>query len=95
MALVFAVVLAVLGVRSPRKRPWKGGKDRMAVMKAFTVFSLQFVMAEGVTGMTSIATGRLSMPPIAGIGAEVDLVILISGPAEVYVEFHRKAPNRD
>jgi len=79
VALIFAVILAVAGVWSSKKRPWRGGKDRMAVAKAFTFTSLPFVLAEAVTGITSYLTGQLSIPPALGIGTAIDLSILVSG----------------
>jgi hypothetical protein len=79
VALLFATILLVAGVWSSKKRPWKGGKDRMAVVKAFVIFSLPFVLAEAGTGIVSLLTGQLSMPPIIGPGTGVDLTILLGG----------------
>jgi len=79
VALLFATILLVAGVWSSRRRPWKGGKDRMAVVKAFVIFSLPFVLAEAGTGIVSLLTGQLSMPPIIGPGTGVDLTILLGG----------------
>ena len=79
VALVFAIILLIAGVWSSKKRPWKGGKDRMAVAKAFMIVSMPFVLAEAVTGVVSFATGQLSVPPLAGLGTAVDMAILIAG----------------
>ncbi len=79
VALVFAAILAVVGLWSSKKRPWKGGKDKMAVTKAFMIVSMPFVLAEAVTGVVSFATGQLSVPPLAGLGTGVDMAILIAG----------------
>ena len=79
VALVFAIILLVAGVWSSKKRPWKGGKDRMAVVKAFAFTSLPFVLAEAGTGVVSLLTGQLSIPPLAGVGAAIDLTILLAG----------------
>ncbi len=67
------------GVWSSRRRPWKGGKDRRAVVKAFAITSLPFALAEAATGITSYLTGQLSIPPALGIGTAIDLSILVSG----------------
>ena len=79
VALIFAVILAVVGIWSSKRRPWKGGDGKTAVLKAFMVVSLPFVLAETVTGIASFVTGQLTIPPLLGIGAAVDLVILIGG----------------
>lgn len=79
VALAFAVILAAVGYRSSRKRPWNGGKDRMAVAKAFAIMTMPFVFAETMTGIVSLLTGQLSIPPAVGIGTALDLAILIVG----------------
>ena len=67
------------GVWSSRRRLWKGEKERMVVVKAFSVFSLPFVLAETLTGIVSFITGELTIPPAVGIGTAVDLIILMAG----------------
>ena len=79
LAVVFAVILLVTGVWSSKRRPWKGGKDRMAVAKAFAITSMPFVLAEGVTGIASFVTGELRIPPSFGSGTAMDSIILILG----------------
>jgi hypothetical protein len=79
VALVFAIILLVAGVWSSKRRPWKGGKERMAVVKAFTIVSLPFIVAEAGTGIISLATGMLTIPPLVGVGTGVDLAILMAG----------------
>jgi hypothetical protein len=81
VALVFAIILLVAGIWSSKRRPWKGGKDRMAVMKAFTFTSMPFVLAEAATGLVSLLTGQLSIPPPVGPGTALDLAILVAGLA--------------
>ncbi len=51
----------------------------MAVAKAFTIASLPFVVAEAGTGIVSLFTGQLSIPPLMGVGTAVDLSILMAG----------------
>jgi hypothetical protein len=79
VALIFAVILLVAGVWSSKKRPWNGGKDRMAVAKAFILTPMPFVAAEAATGVISFLTGELSVPPVVGVGMAVDCTILILG----------------
>jgi hypothetical protein len=79
VALIFAIILLVAGVWSSKKRPWKGGKDSMAVVKAFILTPMPFVAAEAATGVISFLTGGLSIPPVVGVGMAVDCAILILG----------------
>ena len=51
----------------------------MAVAKAFVITSMPFVLAEAGTGVVSLLTGQLSTPPLAGVGAAIDLTILLAG----------------
>ncbi len=98
VAANFAIILLVAGVWSSKGRPWKGGRDRMAVAKAFTVFSFPFVLAEAGTGIVSLLTGQLSMPPLIGAGLVVDLSTLIAGMFIVLLRARRPvfpAANRD
>ena len=81
VALMFTIILLVAGVWSSRRRPWKGGKDRMAVVKAFAITSLLFILAEAGTGILSLLTGLISIPPAVGIGTALDAGILIAGLA--------------
>jgi subtilase family serine protease len=79
VALIFAVILLVAGIWSSKRRPRKGGKDRTAVMKAFMMTSMPFVLAEAATGISSYVTGQLSIPPALGFGTAVDLGVLMAG----------------
>ena len=79
VALVFAIVLMVVGVWSSKRRPWKGGMDRRAVLRAFMITSMPFVLAEACTGIVSLLTGWLRVPPLLGVGMAVDLAILLAG----------------
>jgi len=79
VAAIFAVVLAVAGVWSSKRRPWMGGKGRMAVAKSFAVISTPFVVIEAVTGIASLMSGGLSIPPVIGVGTAIDMAVLLSG----------------
>jgi hypothetical protein len=79
VALVFAIILLVAGIWSSKRRSWKGGKDGMAVAKAFIITSMPFVLAEAATGIASHVTGQLSIPPGLGFGTAVDLGVLMVG----------------
>lgn len=47
--------------------------------KAFAITSLPFIAVETTTGVVSLLTGQLSIPPLLGIGTSVDMVILMAG----------------
>jgi hypothetical protein len=79
VAVIFAIILILVGMWSSKRRPWKGGKDTIAVVKAFMVTPLPFVLAEAGTGIVSLFTGQLSIPPLIGVGTAVDLAILMAG----------------
>ncbi len=95
VALIFAIILAVVGYWSSKKKPWKGGKDRMAVMKAFMITSLPFVIAETVTGTASRLTGVLCIPPAIGFGTAVDAAILTIGVSVLAARTIRKKATRE
>lgn len=81
LALVFAVVLAAVGLWSSKRRPWKGKAGSVAVLRAFALISLPFFAAEALTGIASLMTGELKVPPAIGVGSVTDVVILLLGLA--------------
>jgi hypothetical protein len=93
VAVMFAIILLVAGVWSSRRRPWKGGKERIAVVKAFMITSMSFVIAEAATGMVSFLTGQLSVPPLVGVGTAVDLTILLAGVVTAILRTVRTKPS--
>jgi len=78
---IFAIIPLVAGVQSSKRRPRKGGKDRMAVVKAFAITAPPFILIEAATGTISFLTGSLSIPPLPGAGTAVDLGVLMAGIA--------------
>ena len=79
VAVMFAVTLLVAGIWSSKRKLWKGGKDRMAVLKALMIASMPFVLAEAATGVVPFFTGQLSIPPPFGAGTVLDAAILVAG----------------
>jgi hypothetical protein len=79
IALIFAIVLAVTGLWSSRRRPWKDGENRKAVAKAFTFICLPFILVEIMTGILSVFIDPLKIPPVIGWGTGVDVLILVVG----------------
>ncbi len=61
--------------------------------KAFIMFSLPFVLAEVATGIVSLITGQLSIPPIMGIGTAIDSTILILGLVVATLRILKSQPN--
>ncbi len=62
-----------------KRRPWKAGKERLVVAKAFAVTSMPFVLLKATPGTVSLLTDQLSIPPAAGAGTFVDLAVLATG----------------
>lgn len=93
VACIFSVILAVLGVWSAKRVPWRGRGGPAGFRATFGATSLPFVAAEIATAVVSIATGFLSIPPIVGVGAAVDVSILVVG-SSVSVWRIRRAPRR-
>jgi len=94
VAQVFAIVLAVVGLWSSKRRPWKGGNDRMAVAKAFAITAPPFIFIEAATGTISFLTGSLSIPPLLGAGTAVDLGVLLAGIAVLLLRGMRSGTNQ-
>lgn len=89
IAAAFAFVLALAGAWSSRRRPWKGGAGRKA---AFALTSLPFVLAEAATGVVSLLTGLLVIPPLLGWGMAVDAGILLAGVVASSFRVHKWTP---
>lgn len=51
----------------------------MAVVRALLITSMPFVVAGIATGVTSLLTSQLSMPPLFGVGTIIDVAILAAG----------------
>jgi hypothetical protein len=79
VAVVFAIILAILGLFGSWRRPWEGKEGRIPMLKTFAFVSIPFILAEAVTGIISHFTGELSIPPPLGLGTVVDVVLLLAG----------------
>lgn len=77
VAAVFSMILALVGAWSARRVPWATGSRRS--LRAFAFTALPFVVLEGATGVLSLLTGLLSIPPLLGAGTAVDVGILLTG----------------
>jgi hypothetical protein len=75
VALLFSITLGLLGIWSSRKHPWKGVPTREAALKTWCCTALPFSVAEAVTGIVSLLTGQLGIPPVMGLGTVVDVMI--------------------
>jgi len=80
IALAFTIILLVCGLVVSRRRPieFQTGKS---FAKTFLLISFPFWLAEAITGIVSLVTGWLSIPPFLGIGTFLDLGILVVGLA--------------
>jgi len=65
----------------------------MAVVKAFTLASMPFVVAEVALGVVSFLTGQLSIPPLVGTGTAVDLAILLAGIVAAVLRILKTKPS--
>ncbi len=75
VALVFATVLAAVGILATRG-------DRIPDLARRRIrlgLTLPLAGLEVATGMVSLLTGALAIPPVLGLGALVDLAILAGG----------------
>ena len=95
VAAVFGILLAVVGTWSSKRKPWKGGKENPAVMKAFLIVSMPFVSAEVATGVVSLFRGELSIPPIIGLGTIIDGAILAIGMAVAIIRLQKGRQQRE
>jgi hypothetical protein len=76
VALMFSITLGLLGIWSSRRHPWKGIATREAALKTWCCTALPFVVVEAVTGIVSMFTGLLGIPPVMGLGTVVDVLVL-------------------
>jgi outer membrane protein assembly factor BamB len=80
IALIFSIILLLVGSYVSYKRPlsFKGEVTRDRLL-TWLIVVLPFVIAEIITGVVSLTTGVLSVPPLLGVGMIVDTAILMSG----------------
>ena len=93
VAATFSTAHALAGAWSAKRGSRHGGPVRGRGAKAFLSTSLPFVVAEVVTGVVSLGTGLLAIPPLLGPGAAVDGAILVAGVA-VAVQRARRESGR-
>jgi hypothetical protein len=80
IALLFTIILLLFGLLVSYKRPYRfSGNLQKDRMYTFLGGVLPFMVAEITTGIVSLVTGFLRVPPILGLGMAVDLTILLSG----------------
>jgi len=80
VSLLFLAILLLSGLFVARNRPMRFKGERSSV-KTFLLASLPFCIAELLTGIVSLITGLLSIPPLMGIGTFLNAGILIAGLA--------------
>jgi len=87
IALIFAIVLLVVGSIIFYRRPLKIVKGNK--WYTWMVVVLPFVVAEALTGIISLLTDALCVPPLLGAGLIVDLTILIIGLVAYIVTYKK------
>ena len=90
IALIFCIILIISGIATAYKRPLKLSiQNQISKDRLYTglFIILPFIVAESLTGVISILTGALSVPPILGVGMILDLALLIAGLAAFAVVY--------
>jgi hypothetical protein len=90
LAVAFAIILLLCGLVVSRRRPI-AFKSGTSFSKTFLVMSMPFWLAEIITGIISLITGLLSVPPLFGIGMLVDMGILLAGL--IVLAVHGRGPD--
>jgi subtilase family serine protease len=87
VASIFTIILALLGFLVSYRRPLSqlGGNK----LYTWLVIALPFMVAEIVTGVSSMYVGLLEIPPILGIGMVLDVSVLLLGLISFGVVFRR------
>lgn len=96
IAIVFAIVLAIIGAMLALKRPFisEEGKEKRAF--TFLAVAFPFVLAEIFTGILSLFVPAIEVPPWFGLGMILDLAILIAGVVvELVVFVKNKSPGEE
>jgi hypothetical protein len=90
IALLFTIILLLFGLLVSYKRPYRfKGELQKDRMYTFLIGVLPFAITEASTGIISLVTGLLSVPPILGVGMIVDLAILMIGLIVIFVIFKK------
>jgi PKD repeat protein len=80
IALIFAIILLLLGIIASHEKPLRfKGILRRDRQYTFLACCLPFVIAEIITGLISLFTDLLPVPPWFGFAMILDLTILIVG----------------
>ena len=90
VAAAFSAILVLVGIQSARRVPANvGSRPRV---RAFVLAALPFIVIEASTGIVSLLTGWLSIPPILGLGTAVDVAILVAGVAILARRVRKRTP---
>lgn len=82
IALIFSIILLIVGSYVSYKRPLRlTGESKKDRFLTWLIVVLPFVIAEIISGVVSLVTGLLSVPPLLGIGMLVDTIVFVSGLA--------------
>jgi hypothetical protein len=80
VALMFAIILAVVGAYSSNKRPLAIVKTRKRkFIPSWSILAIPFITVEAATGILSLSFEPLRVPPLVGWGTGVDCSVLFAG----------------
>jgi len=80
VAVMFAIILAVAGAFSSKKRPLtivKTGKRKFIL--SWSILAIPFITVEAATGILSLSLEPLRVPPLVGWGTGMDCSVLFAG----------------
>ena len=93
VAATFAALLLAAGLWSSRLRFWRG-RVSPQTLRRFATTALPFVLTEAATGLLSLSTGLLAIPPLLGPGTVVDVAILAAGLFVLVLRRHSPSQGR-
>ncbi|MEE9340150.1 MAG: hypothetical protein V3V21_00620, partial [Thermoplasmata archaeon] len=96
IAIVFAIVLAIVGALLALKRPFISEKGKEKRAFTFLAVAFPFVLAEILTGISSLFVPAMEVPPWFGLGMIIDLAILAGGLViELVIFAKNKSPEKE
>jgi hypothetical protein len=96
VALIFSIILFLVGAYVTNKKPLRLKVDERRTKMFNLIFVVMpFVIIEAITGIASLLTGFLNIPPLIGPGTIVDLLILISGLVAFALVYKGKIKSKD
>jgi parallel beta-helix repeat protein len=96
VALIFCIILFLVGAYVADRKPLRLKDDeKKNKMSNFLFVVMPFVIIEALTGIISLLTGFLSIPPLIGPGTIVDFLILVAGLITFVLVYKGKIKSKD